>query len=149
MLWLDSDLAAEPQVLFNAAHAAFLRFDFDLAARLADASERAGGPADAALLGAQALALMNRVEESQEVLASLRDDALDDRQLAYSIALRACNLWAQLDRPSESWELLDTTLQAPSAVVRNPVRRSVRFSWRCEPARPRHSPCRSVSAETG
>ncbi|CAN5764872.1 LuxR C-terminal-related transcriptional regulator [soil metagenome] len=135
VLWLDSDLAAEPQVLFNAAHAAFLRFDFDLAARLADASERAGGPADAALLGAQALALMNRVEESQEVLASLRDDALDDRQLAYSIALRACNLWAQLDRPSESWELLDTTLQAPSAVVRESCQalRALQLAMRARP----------------
>jgi DNA-binding CsgD family transcriptional regulator len=135
VLWLDSDLAAEPKLLFNAAHAAFLRFDFDLAARLADASERAGGPADAVLLGAQALALLNRAEESQEILASLRDDALDDRQLAYSIALRACNLWAQLDRPTESWELLDTTLQTPSAVVRESSQalRALQLAMRARP----------------
>ena len=118
VLWLDSDLATEPELLFNAAHAAFLRFDFELAARLAQASKRAGGPADASLLEAQALALMNRADESQEILAELRDSSLDDRQLAYSIALRACNLWAQLDRPQESRELVDTALDASSAVVR-------------------------------
>jgi DNA-binding CsgD family transcriptional regulator len=122
--------------LFDAAHAAFLCFDFALAARLADASVCAGGPAEAALLHAQALALQNRAEESQDVVASLRADALDDRQQAYAIALRACNLWAQLDRPDESWELLETTLQASNAVVRESSQalRALQLAMRARPA---------------
>jgi DNA-binding CsgD family transcriptional regulator len=136
VLWLESDLAVEPELLFDSAHAAFLRFDFALASQLADASMRAGGPAEAALLRAQALALQNRAEESQDILASLRADALDDRQLAYAIALRACNLWAQLDRPDESWELLETTLQASNAVVRESSQalRALQLAMRARPA---------------
>jgi DNA-binding CsgD family transcriptional regulator len=135
VLWLDSDLAAEPKLLFDAAHAAFLRFDFALAARLADASVCAGGPAEAALLCAQALALQNRAEESQDVLASLRADALDDRQRAYAIALRACNLWAQLDRPDEGWDLVEDALQAPSAVVQESGQalRALQLAMRARP----------------
>jgi len=136
VLWLESDLEAEPELLFDAAHTAFVRFDFPLAARLAEASVRAGGPAKAALMCAQALALQNRAQESQDVLASLRADALDDRQQAYAIALRACNLWAQLDRPDESWELLETTLQAPSAVVRESSQalRALQLAIRARPS---------------
>jgi DNA-binding CsgD family transcriptional regulator len=122
VLWLDSDLPPDPQLLFQAAHAAFVRFDLGLAERLADASVRAGYPADAALLRAQALGLLNRAEESQDVLAALPTDAMNDRQLAYAIALRASNFWTPLGRPDEAWELVDTALMESNPVVRESVR---------------------------
>ncbi|WP_286145666.1 helix-turn-helix transcriptional regulator [Mycobacterium sp. ENV421] len=117
VLWLDSDLVPEPTLLFDAAHAAFLRFDLGLAERLAGASARAGGPADAALLCAQALALLNRPEESQDALAALRAEALDNHR-AYAFALKGANLWTQLDRPEAAWKLVDTALHSQNAVMR-------------------------------
>jgi DNA-binding CsgD family transcriptional regulator len=136
VLWLDSDLPANPQLLFQAAHAAFLRLDLSLAERLADASARACYHADAALLRAQALGLLNRAEESQKVLAALPADAMDDRQLAYAIALRASNLWTPLGRPDDAWELIDTALQGSNPVVRESVRalRVGQFAMSARPA---------------
>lgn len=96
VLWLDSDLPPDPQLLFQAAHAALLR--------------------------AQALGLLNRAEESQDVLAALPTDAMTDRQLAYAIALRASNFWTPLGRPDEAWELVDTALLESNPVVRESVR---------------------------
>ena len=117
VLWLDSDLPPDPRLLFQAAHAAFIRFDLKLAERLAAGSVLAGYPADAALLRAQALGLLNRAEESQHVLASLPADMLDDHQRAYALVLRASNLWTPLARPDESWDLIDTALHDPNPVV--------------------------------
>lgn len=122
VLWADSNLPPDAQLLFRAARAAFLRFDLGLADRLADASVRAGYPADAALLRAQALGLLNRAAESEEVLASLCAGVIDDRQRAYALTLRASNLWTQVGRPDEAWELVDTALQGSNPVVRESVR---------------------------
>ena len=136
VLWLDSDLPPDAALLFHAARGAFLRFDLRLAERLADASVRAGYPPDAALLRAQALGLLNRAAESEEVLASLCAGAIEDPQRGYAMTLRASNLWTQLHRPDESWELVDTALQESNPVVRESMRafRVTQLSMRARPA---------------
>ena len=135
VLWLDSDLPADAQLLFDAARAAFLRFDLGLAERLADASVRAGHTADAALLRAQALGLLNRAAESEDVLASLCASEIDDRQRAYALTLRASNLWTQLGRTNESWDLVEAALQGSNPVVRESMRafRVVQLSMLARP----------------
>jgi DNA-binding CsgD family transcriptional regulator len=118
LLWLDSDLRPDPDVLFSAARAAFVRFDLTLAERLAAASAQAGDHVDAALLRAQALGLLNRADESQAVLASLHDRPLDDCQRAYQVVLEASNLWTPMGRPDDSWHVIETALESSNAVVR-------------------------------
>jgi DNA-binding CsgD family transcriptional regulator len=122
LLWLDSDLRPDPELLFSAARTAFVRFDLTLAERLAAASTEAGDHVDAALLRAQTLGLLNRPDESQAVLASLHDRPLDDRQRAYQIVLEASNLWTPMGRPDESWHVIEAALESSNAVVRQSLR---------------------------
>lgn len=119
---LESDLAAQPQLLARAAQVAFSRLDLGLAERLGGASLDAGGPIAAALLRAQSLGLLNRAAESQLVLDALQTRSLSDHDLAYATALRISNLWSPLGQPEQAAALVDQAMSGPNPVVANAAR---------------------------
>jgi DNA-binding CsgD family transcriptional regulator len=108
VLWAGSDLQPDPQLLMRAAEGAFMRLDLALAERLADASVKAGGGPDPAILCAHVLQHLNQVEKSQALLASLNTAELDDKQLCDMLIVRAANLMWPLARPDEASKLIDS-----------------------------------------
>ena len=92
LLWLESDLSADPDVYLRAAVAAFLRLDLPLTHRLAEAAVSAGAGIEAHLLYAQSLTRLGRGEEAQRTLSSL--PAQQDRDFVWATAttMRAANL---------------------------------------------------------
>ena len=71
LLWLDSDLPADPEIHHRGASAAFRRLDVPLSERLAEAAIRAGAGIESRILRANALSLLGRGEEAEELLAAL------------------------------------------------------------------------------
>lgn len=112
-LWLNSDLPADPTLLLRAAGIAFQRFDLGLAERLAAAS----GSPSAVLLRAQALGLINRADEAEELLIAAEQAFEDTRDLAAATALRIGTIWGPLNRPDDAIVALDSALDDPRPTV--------------------------------
>ena len=68
LLWLQSDLAPNCDVFTQAAQAAFRGLDMALAERFAEAAVAAGAGVEIELLRANALTLLSRGAEAEEVL---------------------------------------------------------------------------------
>lgn len=110
LLWLDSDLPPDPEVLLAGAQAAFLRIDLDNVGRLARAAVQAGAGVPAQLLYAHALILLIRSEEAESVLASIDVGALPEPMRAIYFTVRGANLlWPLADSRAAS-RLVDTEL---------------------------------------
>lgn len=116
LLWMDSDLEPNAQLLFRAAEAAFMRLDLALTDTLADASVAAGGGPEPAILRVHALQHMNRVQDCEDLLESVDTSGLDDRQFANFLMIRAANLLWPLASPKETWTFLHS-IDTPNAVV--------------------------------
>src|SRR5882757_1876473 len=136
VLWLESDLPPDPQLFLRAAQAGLMRLDLGLAERLADASIRAGGGPEPAILRAQVLTYVNRAGEAEELLAALDVDSLDDDQLSNMMTVRAGNLLWPLARPQESWDLIETALDECTPAVRPSLQafRAVQLAMKARPA---------------
>jgi DNA-binding CsgD family transcriptional regulator len=136
VLWLESDLPPDPDVFLNAAQAAVMRLDLGLVERLADASVRAGGGPDPAILRAKVLTYLNRAQEAEELLAALNIDALDDDQLTTMLLVRSANFMWPLGRPQESWDLIETALEEANSVVRPPLQafRAAQLAFAARPS---------------
>jgi DNA-binding CsgD family transcriptional regulator len=118
LLWLESDLPPDSQLFLRAAQAAAMRLDLRLVERMADASIRAGGKAEPALLLAQILLYSDRADHVEELLTTLQPASLDDAQLSTMTILRAANFLWPMARPQESWDLIDAALAESNDVVR-------------------------------
>jgi DNA-binding CsgD family transcriptional regulator len=105
-LWLESDLPVNSALLLKAAHVAFHRFDLSLAELLSAAVDSPS----AVLLRSQALGLMNRGDEADQVLDAIDLDAVDDHQAGAATALRIGTLWGPLNRPDEALATLQRAL---------------------------------------
>jgi DNA-binding CsgD family transcriptional regulator len=136
VLWAESDLSPDPQLLLRAAETAFMRLDLLLAERLADASIRAGGGPDPTILRAHVLTHLNRADEGEELLASLDTDSLDDIQLSSMLIHHAANLMWPLARPTDAWKLIDATLPESNPIVRESLQafRGLQLAMAARPA---------------
>ena len=114
LLWLDSDLPPDHDVLTRAAQAAVMRLDIALAQRLAEAAVGAGAGVDAHLLRAHTLSLLSRGEEAEHVVAGLIARELPDAARSTAVHLRARNLLWPLGRSQASWQVIDDGLAAAS-----------------------------------
>lgn len=114
LLWLESDLSADPSVLLAAAEAAFLRLDLDNAQRLAAAAVTAGADVTARLLHAHSLVLLNRGGEATTILESFGSEDLPTPLWAQTVHSRAANLMFPLGRPDASWAVIDGALVGAS-----------------------------------
>jgi DNA-binding CsgD family transcriptional regulator len=112
VLWRDSDLSPDRDILSLACWAAVPRLDLKTVEQLAAAAIDAGAGVDVAMLRARMLILLNRGEEAAAVLDGIPDTDMPPELRDTLITLRAANLLWVLARPEESWALLDDALDA-------------------------------------
>ncbi len=118
VLWLDSDLPDNPDVLYRAAAEAFRRLDMTLSERLADAAIRVGAGMEAHVLQARALALLGRAQDAERVLNALPAQETPDSLWAAATVLRGLNLLMARGLPEDAWAVIDEAVaEAPDAVV--------------------------------
>jgi DNA-binding CsgD family transcriptional regulator len=94
-LWLldGGDDLAEPAVLLDAAAQAFAIEEFELAARLAEGAERAGGGWRATYRRAEALSPLHRWDEVDALLAGLSGDGASSEVRSWVANLRSHQLF--------------------------------------------------------
>lgn len=112
LLWLESDLPPEPDVLLSAATAASSLLDFETAERLFRAAADTGIGAQARIPLAYSLFMMEKGELALEVLDGVEVD--EERQTAFinDVVMRASNLLWGMRSPERSWGLIDDALKA-------------------------------------
>jgi DNA-binding CsgD family transcriptional regulator len=114
LLWLQSDLAPDNDVLIRAARAALRRLDMALAQRLAAAAVGSGAGVDAELLCANTLTMLSRGAEAEELLKSLTARPLPMPAWSAAVDLRAVNLLWPLGQPEQSRKVIDDALASAS-----------------------------------
>lgn len=110
LLWLESDLPPDPDVLLAAANAASSLLDFDTAERLLTAAADAGGGANARVNLAYNLFMLQKGQVASEVIDSI--DAAETSRSAFinDVIMRAANLLWPLRSPEESSRVIDEAL---------------------------------------
>ncbi|OBF25115.1 hypothetical protein A5727_05440 [Mycobacterium sp. ACS4331] len=111
VLWHQSALPPDPDILLSAADEAARRLDTALSEHLARAAVSAGGGTAARMRHARALHYLGKGDDAAAVLdtvtdAPVRDDELDD------VLMRASNLFWGLRRPDEAREVVEAALAA-------------------------------------
>ncbi|MCK0174495.1 LuxR family transcriptional regulator [Mycolicibacterium sp. F2034L] len=119
LLWLDSDLPPEPDVLLSAAGAASSLLDFETAERLFTAAADAGAGTNARIQLAYNLFMMQKGKFASEVIDSI--EAREASRAAYinDVIMRAANLLWPLRSPEESWRVIDEALETASGAHRH------------------------------
>ncbi|WP_428341198.1 LuxR C-terminal-related transcriptional regulator [Mycobacterium sp.] len=117
VLWLESDLSPNQDILAVAAWTAIMRLDLALTERLAEAAIGAGAGIDVQILRAQMLILLNRGTPAAALLDSILTGELPDPLRATVVVLRAANLLWILSQPEESWNVIDDGLAVEAGVV--------------------------------
>jgi DNA-binding CsgD family transcriptional regulator len=113
-LTLDSDLAADVDLLVRAAHGAVWLADLPLADRLAEAAIRAGAGPEPNFVRAHALSWLGRGEEADAVLANVDSGQLSDSELGRLAFLRASNMLWALGDPARAKEIIDDAAHTAS-----------------------------------
>ncbi|VEG58429.1 response regulator containing a CheY-like receiver domain and an HTH DNA-binding domain [Mycolicibacterium aurum] len=119
LLWLESDLPPETDVLLSAATAASSLLDFETAERLLTAAADAGGGTNARVQLAYSLFMLHKGQFASEVIDSI--DAGEDSRSAYinDVIVRAANLLWPLQSPEESRRVIDEALETASGAHRH------------------------------
>jgi DNA-binding CsgD family transcriptional regulator/tetratricopeptide (TPR) repeat protein len=118
-LTLDSDLAADVDLLVRAAHGAVWLADLPLADRLAEAAIRAGAGPEPNFVRAHALSWLGRGEEADAVLAEIHTIELTDVDHARLAFLRASNMLWAIGDPARAKEIIDEASRITSAQARS------------------------------
>jgi DNA-binding CsgD family transcriptional regulator/tetratricopeptide (TPR) repeat protein len=106
-LSVESDLAADTDLLVRAAHGAVWLGDLQLADRLAEAAIDAGAGPEPSLVRAHALSWLGRGEEAEAVFADIDTSQLSDRDQARFVFLRCSNMLWALGDPVRAKDLID------------------------------------------
>jgi DNA-binding CsgD family transcriptional regulator len=122
LLWLDSDLPANPDLYLRAARAAFLRMDFGNAERLSAAALAAGAGTTAHLLHAHALILLVRSPEAEAELAALDVEELPASLRARYLLVRSANLLWPMADPRSARELIEDAMHSADSESQSTVR---------------------------
>jgi DNA-binding CsgD family transcriptional regulator len=117
LLWLDSDLPGDANVLIHGASEAFLRLDLDLANRLCEAALAAGAGPEARLLYGLSLYSTGRVVEAETVLDAFPSEQPDFFWLT-AVMIKAANRWFLLGQSDEAWRILDEAYAAAPPELR-------------------------------
>ncbi|WP_324291088.1 helix-turn-helix transcriptional regulator [Mycobacterium sp. Aquia_213] len=121
LLWLESDLPPEPDVLLSAATAASSLLDFETAQRLFAAAAATGIGAQARIPLAYSLFMMEKGELALEVLDGVEVDEATESAFINDIVMRASNLLWGMRSPERSWRLIDDALKASHGARRQQV----------------------------
>lgn len=110
LLWLESDLALQPELLTAAGGAANSLLDFDLAERLFAAAAEAGVGPRAHVLRAWTLFMMGDGESADDVLTQAPRSGEVGPGFRNEVVLRASNeLWAKRN-PQQAWQIVERAL---------------------------------------
>ncbi|OBF45923.1 hypothetical protein A5787_00850 [Mycobacterium sp. 852002-50816_SCH5313054-b] len=121
LLWLESDLPPEPDVLLSAATAASSLLDFETAERLFRAAAATGIGAQARIPLAYSLFMLEKGELALEVLEGVEVDEATESAFINDVVMRASNLLWGLRSPERSWRLIDDALKASHGARRQQV----------------------------
>lgn len=111
LLWLESDLPPDPEVLFAAATAASSLLDFETAERLFIAAAETGLGAQARIPLAYSLFMREKGELALEVLEGVEVDAATESAFINDVIMRASNLMWGMRSPERSWRQIDDGLK--------------------------------------
>jgi DNA-binding CsgD family transcriptional regulator len=121
LLWLESDLPPEPDVLLSAATAASSLLDFETAERLFTAAAATGIGAQARIPLAYSLFMREKGELALEVLDGVEVDEATESAFINDVVMRASNLLWGMRSPERSWRLIDDALKASHGARRQQV----------------------------
>lgn len=128
-LALDSDRAADPELLVRAAHGAVWLGDLQLADRIAAAAERAGAGLEPELVRGHALSWLGHGEDAEAVLAGIDTAGLSDRDRARLAFLRASNMLWVLADPARAKEIIDDASGVTAAEARTYIDAFLTVFW--------------------
>ncbi|MCV7225191.1 helix-turn-helix transcriptional regulator [Mycolicibacterium komossense] len=110
LLWMESDLPPNREVLECAAGAAASLLDFGLAERLYRGAADAGTDSDAQVQLAYSLLMQRKGDDAEEILDAIPAHDVASSAFINDVILRAANLlWSKRD-PAESWRVIDAAL---------------------------------------
>lgn len=112
LLWLESDLEPDVEILSTAAGIAASRLDLDLAERLARVAAEAEDSPMTKLQLAYILYFQEKGQEADEVLEASGAKDLTVPGFVDGVTLRAANLWGPLRKPDASREVIETALRS-------------------------------------
>ncbi|OBI81444.1 hypothetical protein A9X00_09120 [Mycobacterium sp. 1245805.9] len=118
LLWLESDLPPEPDVLLSAATAASSLLDYETAERLFAAAAATGIGARARIPLAYSLLMRAKSELALEVLDGVEVDEEAQSGFINEVVMRASNLLWGMRSPKRSWRLIDDALKTASGAGR-------------------------------
>jgi DNA-binding CsgD family transcriptional regulator len=136
LLWVESDLPPEPDVLLAAATAASSLLDFEAAERLFTAAANTGMGARARIPLAYSLFMTQRGELALEVLDGIEADDATESAFINEVVMRASNLLWTMRSPERSWRLIDDALETATGARRQQllVFRANQFALAARPA---------------
>ena len=111
LLWLESDLPPDAQILTQAAKIAASRLDVGLAERLARAAVTAQPGPETKIPLAYILFLQEKGDDAEEILDTLGTSELATRGFLDGSILRASNLLRLLKKPDESRVVIDDAIR--------------------------------------
>jgi DNA-binding CsgD family transcriptional regulator len=135
LLWLDSDLPPDPDVLLLAATAAGSLLDFESAERLCAAAAEAGADSDARIRLAHNLFVIRKGEFAPDSADSLDAEA-SSSAFINDVMVRAASLLFPMRSPEKSWCVIEDALLTATGAYRHQLL-VVRASQLSLAARPR------------
>jgi DNA-binding CsgD family transcriptional regulator len=111
LLWLDSDLPPDPEVLGAAAEAATSLLDFTLAERFSKAIDASGSGGAPRVRRAYNLLMLQNGDEVDQIIDTIATGDVPESSFINDVILRAANLLWTRRAPEESWRVIDDALQ--------------------------------------
>ncbi|GAB7071401.1 LuxR family transcriptional regulator [Mycobacterium hodleri] len=111
LLWLESDLPSDTDVLLSAAQAAISLLDFETAERLFTAATDTGIGPEARVSLAFSLFMSQKGDRVLEVLDDVEADEATRSAFINEVVVRASNLLWPMRSPERSWRLVDEALK--------------------------------------
>jgi DNA-binding NarL/FixJ family response regulator len=119
VLWLESDLPCDTDVLLSAATAASSLLDFETAERLFTAAAATGVGAEARIPLAYSLFMSEKAELALQVLDGVELDEETESAFINDVVMRASNLLWGMRSPERSWRLIDDVLKSARGARRH------------------------------
>ncbi|WP_338103582.1 helix-turn-helix transcriptional regulator [Mycobacterium riyadhense] len=116
LLWLESDLPPDADILLAAAGAGLAQLDIGFAERCARAAVDAGGGIGAKLQHAYCLFLLGKASDAQAELSRIRPDELRGTDFLNDFSLMAMNLLFGFAQPDEAVCLVERALQGSTGI---------------------------------
>jgi DNA-binding CsgD family transcriptional regulator len=136
LLWMESDLPPDAEILTRAAKISASRTDFRNAERLAQAAVDANASAETKLALARILLLHDKGEAAEKILNTIESEEVADVGFFDEAILRAANLLWPLAKPDEARTVIDDAIAVAGGGVRGHALRTMRAVIEVNAAKP-------------